>query len=320
MKEISLSEIEGFLVGHAESKEYGTGCTAVLAPEGAAASCYTPGFAPGSMETEALRPSSLVEKIHGLLLTGGSACGLSAAAGVREYLKEKGVGLKVRGLTVPLVSGAVIFDYPFNKSDGALPDRDMGYLAASNASSSPLLSGPFGAGTSARCGKLGDPLLSSPSGIGSYGLFLPSGIKIAALAVVNSLGSLLDPEKGEIISGVRHKDGSLLNRGEILELLAQASQADGEGEKEEPATANTVLVVVGLNSPIDKRDAHRLSRMAGAGIARAIYPAHLLYDGDTVFTMSAGGGPKADLSFLGALAADVAAKAIVRSAKGGSLF
>jgi L-aminopeptidase/D-esterase-like protein len=311
MKEISISEIEGFSACSLSDKIFKTGLTVILTPEGAVASVHTPGFAPGSRETEALRPSSLVEKIHGLLLAGGSALGLNAVQGVTDYFIESGVGLKINDLVIPVVPAAVIFDFPFNTSKGLQPGDELGYEACLKASSDPIKSGPYGAGVSARSGKLGDPRLSSPSGLGSYGIVLPSGLKIAALAVVNPFGSVVDPETGKIISGVRRKDGTLLDREGIMELLSRLGEAG-----KEPIPQNTVLVAVGTNALIDKRDAYRLARMAGAGIARTIYPAHLLYDGDTVFAMSSGTGPKVDICYLGALAAEITAKAIVRSVPG----
>ncbi|MDR1577337.1 MAG: P1 family peptidase [Deltaproteobacteria bacterium] len=301
---ISLSEIEGFLVGHEEDRVAKTGCTAILCPEGAIASAYTPGFAPGSREMDLLRPSGLIPAIHGLLLSGGSAFGLAAATGVVNFLLAKGVGFPTGPIRVPIVPSAVIYDYPANQSKGLLPDERMGYLAASNASHAPLNSGPFGAGYSAVSGKLGGEALSSPSGLGSYGQVGKTGLMMAALAVVNPLGSVVNHKTGEIISGLKRPEGGLADRKDILSTLELA-------ENLQPG--NTVLVVVGTNAQIDKLGAYRLARLASCGIARAIYPSHLLSDGDTVFALSSGVGPRADLSYLGALAADLVSEAIVRS-------
>jgi L-aminopeptidase/D-esterase-like protein len=308
MIEISLSEIKGFLVGHSENEEYKTGITAILTPEGAIASCYTPGFAPGSRETELLRPEGLVEQIHGITLSGGSAVGLSTATGVFNFLRNGGYGFPLEGVKIPLVTGAVIFDYPHNLSKGLFPDEHMGFQAAENASKHPLQSGAIGVGVSARCGKIGGPIFSSPSGIGSFGLRLDSGLEIASIAVVNSLGSIVDPENGKIISGVKGENGTFLTRDEIISLLAKITQVQGESSSQ-----NTVLVVLGTNAKINKLDAYRLARMVGVGIGRSVYPAHLLFDGDTVFTASSLTGPQVDISYLGALGAEIVSKAIVRS-------
>jgi L-aminopeptidase/D-esterase-like protein len=306
MKEITMTSIKGILVGHCEDHDARTGCTAILALDGAAASYCSPGFAPGSRETDLLRPEGLVQKIHGLCLAGGSAFGLAAADGVARYLAEKGVGHETGFIKVPLVPAAVIFDYPANRSQGSRPDESMGHEAARDASTDPVGSGPHGAGYSAASGKIGDPALSSPSGIGSFGLE-DTGIQVAALVVANPLGSIVDPENGRIVSGLRKAGGGLASRAEILEAIAGLSPEDV------PMPRNTVLVAVGTNASLPKLELFRLARMASAGIARAVYPAHLMYDGDTVFALSTCSGPKADVSWLGAMAAEVVGKAILRS-------
>ncbi|MDR1920547.1 MAG: P1 family peptidase [Candidatus Adiutrix sp.] len=316
MKEISISQIEGFSVGHAEDEAARTGCTAILTPAGAVASGFTPGFAPGSREMDLLKPESAPQAIHGLLLAGGSAFGLAAAQGVVEFLRERGHGLDVGPATVPLVPAAVIFDYPGNLSGGRLPDAAMGYRAAAAADQRPVLSGPHGAGISARSGKIAGHDLSSPSGLGSFG-FRDGALAITALTVVNPLGSVVNPDNGRIISGARRPDGRLCGRREILKLLREQS-ALGEKQAQPRRGAaleagHTVLAVVGLNARLTKLGAYRISRMAAAGLARAVYPAHLLYDGDTVFALSSNTGPEADESWLGALAADAVSRAIVNS-------
>ena len=308
MTEITLSQLDGFYVGQAEDRVGGTGCTAILTPEGAVASYHLPGFAPGSRETDLLRPDSLAPVIHGLLLTDGSAFGLAAADGVVKFLRERGVGFDTGLIRVPLVPAAVIFDYPGNKSGGTLPDEAMGYRAAAAADKRPVPNGPFGAGLSAACGKLAGPDRSSPSGLGSYGLKMDDGLMVAALVAANPLGGIVDPDTGAVLSGPRLEGGRLANKKEILEMLrAQTVKSAAD-------PGHTVLVAVGTNARLDKLGAHRLARMASAGIARAVYPAHLMFDGDTVFALSSNTGPEVDLSWLGALAADAVSQALVRSA------
>ncbi|MDR1084759.1 MAG: P1 family peptidase [Deltaproteobacteria bacterium] len=302
---VTLGEIEGFLVGHSADLTAETGCTVILCPQGAVASAYTPGFAPGSRETELLRPEGMVEIIHGLILTGGSAFGLAAADGVVRFLREKGLGLATPYQKVPCVAGAVIYDYPGNKSKGTLPDALMGYRACQAAESGPVESGPAGVGTSAESGKLGGRDLSSPSGLGSFGVKTGDGLIMTALAAVNPLGSIVSPNTGAIISGLKTPKGNLATRTEILETLNSLAENNHPGQ--------TVLVAVGTNARINKLDAYRLAKMAGCGLARAVFPAHLLFDGDTVFALSTATGPTKDISYLGALAAEVVSEAIVRS-------
>ncbi len=307
---ISISQLDGFSVGHAEDRTAGTGCTAILTPGGATASGFTPGFAPGSREMDLLRPENTVPAIHGLLLTGGSAFGLAAAAGVVRFLLEQGAGFDTGLVRVPLVPAAVIFDYPRNQSAGLLPDEAMGYAAARNATRDPVGSGPFGAGLSATCGKAAGMEYASPSGLGSYGV-IESGVAMTALAVNNALGSIVDPDTGTVISGLRRADGSVAGRAEILEALRRRSPALSGTDP-----GHTVLAAVATNARLDKLGAYRLARMAAVGLGRAVYPAHLTLDGDTVFALSSNTGPEADLNWLGALAAEVLARAIVASVPG----
>jgi L-aminopeptidase/D-esterase-like protein len=255
-----------------------------------------------------LRPESSPKAIHGLLLAGGSAFGLAAASGIVRFLREQGVGLDTGAIRVPLVPGAVIYDYPGNRSKGTLPDEDMGYRAARAAGGDTRMSGPYGAGVSARSGKIAGHALSSPSGIGSAGL-TDGGLQLAAMAVVNPLGSIVNPDNGRIVSGVRHPDGRLASRDEILAVVKDVSCRMAGVDP-----GHTVLVVVGTNARLNKLGAFRVSRMAAAGIARTIFPAHLLFDGDTVFTLASNTGPVVDENILGAFAAHVTAQAVLDAA------
>jgi L-aminopeptidase/D-esterase-like protein len=306
MKEITLTDIKGLLVGHCESQTAKTGCTVIIAPDGAVASGSNPGFAPGSRETDLLKPENSVQKIQGLCFAGGSAFGLAAAGGVVRFLRERGLGYDTGSIKVPLVPAAVIYDYPYNQSGGLLPDESMGYEAAKSASVSPVESGPYGAGYSAASGKIGEPDLSSLSGIGSYGLEV-TGLQIAALAVVNPLGSIIDPENGSVISGLRTSEGGLASREEIIGALAKLPVEDGTFR------SNTVIVAVATNASLSKLGLYRLSLMAATGLARTLYPAHTLFDGDTVFALSTCTGPTVSPSWLGALAAEVVSRAILKS-------
>ncbi|MDR1081819.1 MAG: P1 family peptidase [Deltaproteobacteria bacterium] len=322
MREITISEVAGILAGHAEEASAGTGCTVVISPKGAVGACWTPGFAPGSRETEALKPEGLTGQVHGVCLAGGSALGLAAASGVARYLAEEGIGFDIGSLRVPIVSAAVIFDYPGNLSGGSLPDEGTGYRAAAGASKAPLPGGPHGAGVSACSGRIAGPELYSPSGIGLFGVELPSGLQLAALAVANPLGSVTDRHTGRILSGARLPGGGLADRDQIMGMLERMVPLVGDGAADGKAggvTEATTLAVVATNAPLGRLGSLRLARMASAGMARTIYPAHLLFDGDTVFALATGGGPSCGESWLGALAADVLAEAIMRSVPQGGL-
>lgn len=309
MKELTLTDVAGINVGHATDSANGTGCTAVLCPEGCTPGVAVPGFAPGSRETELMRADSRVDTVHGLVLAGGSAFGLAAADGVTRYLKESGVGLVMPHGRVPLVPGAVIYDLDGNGKAGELPDATMGYAAAKAASRAPVAQGRVGAGTGARCGRLfaalspadGVSAATSPGGLGSAGRRL-HGVTVAALVVVNALGNVHDPDTGEWLAGGVDTEG--------LPLSAQAMYAALATER--PGTGNTVLAVVATDAPLDKAAACRFARMAAAGLPRAIRPAHLTFDGDIVFALAArpqGGRGSLQEDLLGALGAEAVARA-----------
>ncbi|MDR1243027.1 MAG: P1 family peptidase [Deltaproteobacteria bacterium] len=275
----TLTAIPGILVGHAVDAERSTGCTAILCPAGFTPGIAVPGHAPGCRETELMRPESTVDVVHGILLTGGSAFGLAAADGAVRFLRESGYGLNMPHGTVPIVPGAVIYDLDVNRNPGLLPDAAMGYAAAQKATAAPVARGRQGAGAGARCGRLfstaGGPDPTSPSGLGSS-LVEYDGILVGALVVVNTLGNIYDPETGKCLSGGRDAGGKFFDFAATLAALAGGS----------PARVNTLLAVTATNAPLDKPAASRLARMAAAGIARAVRPAHLTYDGDIVFALS----------------------------------
>lgn len=311
----TLTAIDGILVGHVTDTEHHTGCTAVLCPEGFTPGLSVPGFAPGSRETELLRPHSPVEAIHGVMLSGGSAFGLAAADGAVRWLRERGYGRETPFALVPLVTGAVIYDLDANTRPGELPDAAMGYAAAERAVNGPVEQGRVGAGTGASCGRLfravrRDAL--APSGLASC-LETWKGIKVGALAVVNALGNVHDPETGAWLAGGCDASGEPYGRDVMLSALSGA-----------PAGDNTVLVVVATNVPLDKTQASRLAHMAGTGIARSVRPAHVTRDGDIVFALAARQPLPPDArawseSLLGALGADAVARAVAQAVRPGAV-
>ena len=314
MKNNTITAIEGLLAGHCTDRENVTGCTTIICPEGFTPGVYVPGFAPSSREIELMRPEARVEEVHGILLTGGSAFGLAAADGVMRWMRERGYGLPTTYATVPIVAGAVIYDLDMNRQPGILPDADMGYAACQAASTAPLAQGCQGVGVGARLGKLfhlarDANARSSKSGLGTA-LVERNGLMAGAAVVVNALGNLHDPDNGAFLSGGRDAAGRPLGREEMLAALA------GDGIPR----SNTVLAVVAVNAPLSKVQTSRLARMAGTGIARAIRPTHLTFDGDVVFALASKKPLPAEVgawseNLLGVMAAEAVAQSIVNAVK-----
>jgi len=274
----------------------------ILAAEGAVGGVEVRGSAPGTRETDLLRPDCLVEKVQGVLLTGGSAFGLAAATGVMAFLEEQGKGFATGSVRVPIVPAAVLYD--LDVGDPAVrPDAALGYLACRAAAPAPMATGLVGAGTGATVGKLLGMGRACRGGVGSWSETLPGGVVVAALAAVNALGEIVDPRDGRILAGVRGDEpGQFLSAMELL--------------KNTPPPAygrNTTLAVVATNSPLTKAMANKVASMAHDGLARAIRPVHTLYDGDTIFALSTLNGPRTDPSVLGAVAAQVVAQAVVNA-------
>lgn len=304
----SICGVPGIRVGHAQDEKARTGCTVILPDGGAVAGVDVRGSSPGTREVELLKPVRNVEQVHGIVLTGGSAFGLDAACGVQQYLEEQGIGYDVVVAKVPLVSAAVIFDL-FVGDPKVRPDRKMGYRACLNASYQESREGRIGVGTGATVGKVGNPLRRSDGGVGTCAEELPGGIVVGALAVANSFGDVIDPDTGEIIGGNLQDDGSYLDSVAYL--------------KENPVNpfkrpgSNTTLAVVATNARLNKEQAVKIAQMAQVGISRTTRPAHTMYDGDIVFTLSVG-DEEADVNVIGAVAADLVALAVVRGVKAGS--
>ena len=301
----TLTAIPGILVGHATDTVVHTGCTAVLCPEGFVPGVYVPGFAPASRETDLMRPEALVDRVHGICLAGGSAFGLAAATGVVRYLREKDKGFPTAFGRVPIVPAAALFDLDLNTAPGFLPDENMGYTAASAANDLPVPQGSIGAGTGARCGRVAGFDGAAKSGLGSFAME-HGDVRVAALAVVNALGNVYDPDTGEWLAGGHDAAGRRMEGPVLYDALAARLDVP---------KLNTVLIVVATNVPLDKTGTSRLARMAATGLPRVLRPAHMLSDGDIVFALSAPRGlipsaPRADIDLLGILGAEAVARAI----------
>lgn len=305
----TLTAIPGLKVGHWTNLDAGTGCTVVLCPQGAVAGVDIRGGAPGTRETALLSPSCAVDRVHAVLLSGGSAYGLSAADGVMRWLEERGYGFDVGVAKVPIVPAAILFDLPVARAD-VRPDAAAGYAACEAATDAPVAQGNVGAGTGASCGKAFGFALATKAGLGSAAIYLERGVIVAALVAVNAFGDVLDPRTGRIIAGARRSDGS-----GFADTLAYLTRTDGltiARLAEQQRVQNTTLAVVATNAALPKHHMTRVAQMAHDGLARVIRPIHTMLDGDTIFALSLG-ELSADVSVIGALAADAVAQAVINA-------
>lgn len=304
----SLVDVPGLSVGHWTDRAAATGCTVILCPEGAVAGVDVRGGAPSTHETDLLHPECRVERIHGLLLTGGSSFGLAAAGGVMRWLEERGVGYDVGIAHVPIVPAAAVFDLAVGRVD-VRPGPDEGYAACSAASTLAVEQGSVGAGEGATVGKGHGLRHAMRGGLGTASLKNGSGLIVAALAVVNAFGNVHDPETGEVIAGVRRLDseGRCLGFVDAVEIMADAVQP-------EFSQANTTLAVIATNGALSKSAITKVAQMAHDGMARAIRPLHTGVDGDVVFALSCG-EMVANNDTVGVLAADVLAQAIANAVR-----
>ena len=303
-----VTAISGVRVGHHTLSERPTGCTVVLTESGAVATVDVRGAAPGTRETALLDPVSTVQKVHAVVLSGGSAFGLAAADGVMRYLEEREVGYPTRAANVPIVPAAILYDLGVGDDPTIHPGAECGYRAAQSASDGPVEEGSVGAGAGATVGKVGGPGRAMKGGVGSAVFELPGGIRVAALVAVNSVGDIVDPETGSIVAGVRTEDGTALADARRL-LRAETPVGTRNGE-------NTTIGVVVTNAALDKAQLTVVARMAHDGLARAVRPAHTPSDGDTIFALATG-EIEEDVSLLrvGALAADATAEAILHGVR-----
>jgi L-aminopeptidase/D-esterase-like protein len=269
-----ICDVPGIAVGHATDERGVTGCTVILCEAGAVGGVDVRGAAPGTRETDLLRPECTVELVHAILLTGGSAFGLSAAAGVMRFLEERGAGVVLRSAVVPIVPAAVIFDLGIG--DGRTrPDPELGLSACRSASTAAPAEGSVGAGTGATVGKLAGFEQAMKGGVGTASLRVGDAT-VGALIVVNAVGDVVD-ERGEVIAGARRAAGT---------HGFGAGGPDGPGGDRSVPGESTTIGVVATDLPLDKAGATRLAQAAHDGLARAVRPAHTAFDGDTFFALS----------------------------------
>lgn len=309
-----LTAIAGLKVGHHTLTERPTGCTVVLAERGAVGGVDVRGGAPGSVETELLHPFASAERIHAVVLSGGSSFGLQARQGVMEYLEERNVGVRFGGSTIPLVTGAILFDLRIG--DGRIrPGRECGYTAAKGATSDAVAEGNVGAGAGATVGKLDGPTHAMKAGIGSAEIRLQDGIIVAALVAVNAVGDVIDPSTGKVIAGRRTDDGKgLLDVRTVLRLRPAIRPPQSNGN--DAVALNTTLGIVATNARLTKLEVNRVAQIAHNGYARAIVPVHTGSDGDAIFALATGEvGGAANVDVIAWAASEAVAEAIVRAVR-----
>lgn len=299
----SLCDVPGIRVGHAQDEVARTGCTVILPDRPAVAGVDVRGSAPGSREIEVLKPVRLVQEIHGILLTGGSAFGLDASGGVQKYLEERGIGYDVQVTKVPIVPTAVIFDLAVGEAK-IRPTAAMAYRACEQASNSETRQGLVGAGCGATVGKIRGIQHCMLGGVGMAS-WKSGNLAIGALVVVNALGDVIDPVNGKIIAGAKNDDGSLLHTPEYLKSHFIAPFK---------SWGNTTLAVVATNAAFKRDGVTKIAEMAQDGLAYAIRPSHTHFDGDMLFALSVGDEP-ADVMAVGVIAAELVAEAIARAVR-----
>jgi L-aminopeptidase/D-esterase-like protein len=312
----SITDVPGIEVGHAQNEEALTGCTVVLCRKGAFAGVDVRGSAPGTRETDLLNPIHLVEKIHAVMLAGGSAFGLDAASGAMRYLEEQKIGFNTGAARVPIVPAAILYDLNVGHADQR-PDAGMGYAACVAASDAVVPEGNIGAGTGASVGKILGQKQAMKSGIGSASLAIGKGVIVGALVAVNAFGDVIDPATGEIIAGVRSGKVGPLQFGTssyFADTLQLMKTFTGRTVLNLATRANTVIGAVAVNASFNKAGMTKIAQMAQDGIARTIRPAHTMLDGDVIFALSTG-ARQADVSTVGAFAAEALSQAILRAVR-----
>ncbi len=301
----TLTVVPGITVGHATDEAGMTGCTVVICETGAVGGVDQRGGAPGTRETDLLRPMHLVQRVHAVVLAGGSAFGLAAADGAVRYLAERGIGYKAGPVKVPIVPAAILFDLGLGSGD-ARPDAEMGYRACLAASDAPVAQGNVGAGTGCSAGKVLGAGRATKTGIGSAAVRLGGGLVVAALIAVNPFGDVVDGQ-GQVIAGTRPLRGD--GFADSLALLRSLT-----GRLALTVAGATVIGVVATNARLNKEQANKVAQMAHDGLARAIRPAHTMFDGDTIFALATG-KVRASPTLVGAYAAEVVTAAIVAAAR-----
>lgn len=303
----SITRVAGIEVGHFTDPRRPTGCSVVIAREGAVGGVDVRGAAPGTRETDLLEPTHLVDQVHAIVLAGGSAWGLEAATGAVRWLEEHGVGLDVGYGRLPLVPAAVLFDLPVGDAR-IRPDAAAGYAACAAATRGDPAEGNVGAGAGAVVGKVFGLDRAMKGGIGTASITV-DGITVGALIACNALGDVIDPDTAQPVAGARTPDG--LRLADTRRALLR-----GEGPRPVLAGSNTTIGVIATDATLTKAQARRLAVAAHDGLARSINPVHTMSDGDTLFTLGTGAaGRTLGMMTLSAMAAEVTARATLRAVR-----
>lgn len=307
----AITDVPGITVGHWTDSRAATGCTVVLTENGAVGGVDVRGAAPGTRETDLLRPTNLVQQVQGIILTGGSAFGLDAASGVVRFLEEREVGFRVRRWRVPIVAGAVLFDLGVGNGQ-VRPSASSGYEACLDAAGGPVNQGSVGAGTGASVGKACGGGAAVKGGLGTASAVMGDGTVVAAIMAVNAFGEVVSRD-GVVVAGPRDRHGE-----GFVDTLAELRK----GVTQKSTGENTTIGVVATNAPLNKEEINKVAQMAQDGVAVAVRPAHTMSDGDVVFALATGREQdgsrrrrrrRSSVTAIGALAATLVADSIVRS-------
>ncbi|AOH43682.1 peptidase S58 [Anaerolineaceae bacterium oral taxon 439] len=312
----SIHKIPGFKIGHAEDTATLTGCTVILCDEKTCGGVDQRGGAPGTRETDLLRPMHLVEHVNAVLLSGGSAFGLDAAAGVMRYCEDQGMGYPVGPTRVPIVPGAVLMDLTVG-DHRVRPDAAMGYAACQAANDDEPKQGNVGAGTGATVGKILGMGQCMKGGIGHAALDLGGGLWIGAIIAVNALGDVVDPDSGKILAGARTISKGPIRIGEpgyFADTLSIMRSTLGQRALAMSAKTNTVIGAILTNARLTRNEANKLAQCAQNGLALTIRPAHTMFDGDTIFAL-ASRKKAGNIHTLAAHAPLVVARAVVNAVR-----
>ena len=277
----ALTDVRGIRVGHWTDRRAATGCTVVVCPSGTVGGVDVRGAAPGTRETDLLRPGNLVEEVHAIVLSGGSAFGLDAASGVVGALAERKIGLDFGDSVVPIVPSAILFDLAIGRP--TYPTADSGARAVNKATSGRIEMGSVGAGTGATVAKFAGRDKALKGGVGTASELLDTGVIVAALAVVNAVGAIRNPNTGEVIAAPRRDSRSFLD---IDRELRRAKLPGAQADEESPE--NTTLAVVATNACLTKTETNRIATVAHDGFASTIWPVHTKSDGDVIFSLATG--------------------------------
>ncbi len=301
-----ITDVTGISVGHYTDLDAATGCTVVLREAGAVVGVDVIGSAPGTRETDLLRPMNLVSEVHAVLLSGGSAFGLDAASGVMRYLEDEGVGIVFGGSRIPIVPTAILFDLGVITNQ-VRPGPREGYMACQNASPGPVDEGSVGAGTGATVSGILGMERAVKGGIGTASLDLGQGLVVGAIVAVNAVGSVFDADTGNLVAGPRSEDGATM-----VNSMALMTSPEFTGS-EQPPSSNTTIGVVATNARLSKEQTNKLASVAHDGLAMAVRPAHTMSDGDTMFALATSAlDQPANMNRLCAASALCVSRAILR--------